>query len=231
MKGYFKALAFAAALLLAGPVAAQDAKDLVFDGYSHAQEGRDRVFLLRVRNTSNLPVTVRGRFLTINVYDTALPQTTVLSDMIIGAGLTHEVMVRWTDAPSYGYMRGLLILTDGDAYLTEAFDLWILPYRAITAVGIALALIVVFVLAKMRFSGRLRSGPSFKKHPRAPGGMVAHVVEFGDTVVSLANNFGGSWQDIVKANRLHPPYTLKPGSTIFIPKHDLRRPDEPQKPA
>jgi hypothetical protein len=229
MKGYFKALAFAAALLLAGPVTAQSAKDLAFEGYSHAQEGDDRVFTLHVRNTSSLPTTVRGRFLTINVYDTAPPQTTILSDLTIPAGQLQDVVVRWTDAPSYGYMRGLLILTDGDAYLTEAFDLWILPYRALAATGIALVLILVFVIVKVRLSGRLRRGPVFKKLPRAPSGMVAHVVDFGDTVVSLANNFGGTWQDIVKANRLHPPYTLKPGSTILIPKHDLRRPEEPMK--
>lgn len=62
------------------------------------------------------------------------------------------------------------------------------------------------------------------------GNYVAHIVEYDDTVVSLSNRFGVTWQDIVKANRMRPPYTLKVGKKILLPKHALKPPETQDKP-
>jgi LysM repeat protein len=61
---------------------------------------------------------------------------------------------------------------------------------------------------------------------RYPSGMTGYVVEFDDTVVTVANRFGVTWEDVVRANRLKPPYPLKVGEEILIPVHTLRNPED-----
>lgn len=68
-----------------------------------------------------------------------------------------------------------------------------------------------------------RKRPKRKKYP---SGMTGYVVEYGDTVVTVANRFEVTWEDVVRSNRLKPPYPLKPGSEILIPIHALRRSED-----
>jgi hypothetical protein len=44
------------------------------------------------------------------------------------------------------------------------------------------------------------------------------VVEKGDTIQTIANQFGVSWKTIVKLNKLKPPYHVVPGKRIKVPK-------------
>lgn len=70
---------------------------------------------------------------------------------------------------------------------------------------------------------------SRKKKKKYPSGMIGYVVEYGDTVVTIATRFEVTWQDIVRSNRLKPPYTIEPGDEILIPMHELRRPEDDEK--
>lgn len=72
--------------------------------------------------------------------------------------------------------------------------------------------------------------PKKKKRRRLPSGMTSYVVEFGDTVVTVANRFGVSWEDVVRANRLKPPYAIKVEKEILVPLHELRRPETTETP-
>lgn len=67
--------------------------------------------------------------------------------------------------------------------------------------------------------------PKMKKRRRLPSGMTGYIVEFGDTVVTVANRFGVTWEDVVRANRLKPPYVIKVGKEILVPFHELHRPE------
>ena len=41
----------------------------------------------------------------------------------------------------------------------------------------------------------------------------------GDTVKSISKKYNISIKEIIKSNKLKPPYVLKPGTTIILPKH------------
>jgi len=216
-----RVLAAAALTLGFAPfVFAQSPTPLSIVSVRHYGEGVDHVFAFEVANSSGQTITTRGRLVVINVYDASLPETIPISDINVPPNGTSTAMVRWDDAPLVGQMRVLLVLNDGQhASLVESYTFWILPlFEAAVFVGVT-SLTAALALAVMRLPRYLKS--------RVPPDMAAYVVEYDDTVVTLSNRFDVTWQDIVRANRLKPPYALKPGSRIFIPRHALHRPERP----
>lgn len=203
---------------LVSAVAAQTPSPLSVASVRHYGEGVDHVFEFEIANASDRDIMARGRLVVINVYDASLPSTIAIKDFVVPANGTSKVAVRWGDAPLLGQLRTLLVLNDGQrASLVESSVFWILPiFQAALFVGVAAAVIAVAIVA-LRLPKYLKA--------RVPPNMAAYVVEFDDTVVTLANRFDVTWQDIVRANRLMPPYELMPGKRIFIPKHGLRRPE------
>gem|GEM_PF-2725828 len=202
---------------LAPAVGAQEPTPISVAAVRHHGEGVDRVFEFDLANAGDAPVTTRGRLVVINVYDASLPVTIPVGDIVVPARGQATASVRWGDAPLVGQARVLLVLNDGrHASLVESRSFWIFPFvEAAAFAGIA-AFVAVLTLGLMRL-------PKFLK-TRVPSNMTPYVVEFDDTVVTLASRFDVSWQDIVRANRLKPPYELKEGRRILIPKHGLRRP-------
>jgi hypothetical protein len=208
---------------LAPFVSAQNPSPLTVVEARHYGEGVDHVFEFDVANADERGVTTRGRLVVINVYDASLPVTIPIRDVTIPGKGTATATVRWDDAPLLGQIRVLLVLNDGlHPSVVESYTFWILPLlQAAVFLGVA-ALTAALALAVMRLPNYLKT--------RVPPNMTPYVVEFDDTVVTLSNRFEVTWQDIVRANRLKPPYALKPGSRVFIPKHGLRRPERAAKP-
>lgn len=201
---------------------AQNPTPLKVVGVAHHGEGIDRVFEFTVSNSNPQPLTARGRLVIINVYDASLPVTVPISELMVPASGQAVAAVRWENAPLLGQVRTLLVLNDGQHdSLVESFTFWIVPVREAAVFLLTLALAVGLALLAMRLPRYLKT--------HVPSDRIAYVVEFDDTVVGLSNRFDVSWQDIVRANRLKPPYELKPGSRVFIPKHALRRPAAPSK--
>jgi hypothetical protein len=211
----------AAALIFIGCTSAaafaQSPTPLSVVSLRHYGEGVDRIFEFEVANSSDRAVAARGRLVVINVYAASLPQTISIPELNVPRNGTATAIVRWGDAPLLGQVRILLVLNDGQhASLVESYTLWILPLLEAAIFIAVAAFVVALALAIMRL-------PKFLK-TRVPPNMIAYVVEFDDTVVTLSNRFDVTWQDIVRANHLTPPYALKPGSRVFIPKHGLHRP-------
>ncbi|MEK7546491.1 MAG: LysM domain-containing protein [Patescibacteria group bacterium] len=213
-------IAIAAFIGVASAAFAQDSSPLSLASVRHHNEGVDHVFEFDIANASDRPVTARGRLVVINVYDASLPTTVQIREITVPAGGKSTVTARWDDAPLIGQVRTLLVLNDGQhASLVESRSFWILPLaQAAMFVGVAV-LAAAIALAAMRL-------PKYLKN-RVPPNMELYIAEFDDTVVTLAGRYDVTWQDIVRANRLRPPYALKPGSRVFIPKHALRRREAP----
>ncbi|HJV33275.1 MAG TPA: LysM peptidoglycan-binding domain-containing protein [Patescibacteria group bacterium] len=220
---HLRAIAAALFLLaLSAPVLAQSPTPLSVVSSRQYGEGVDRVFEFKVANSGERPVAARGRLVVINVYAATLPLTIPVREIVVPPGASTTAVVRWDDAPLLGQVRALLVLNDGQhASLVESYTFWIVPYLE-TAVFLAIAaLLIALALGAMRLPKYLKT--------RVPANMMPYVVEFDDTVVTLAARFDVTWQDIVRANRLKPPYTLKPGGRVLIPKHGLRRPEPETK--
>lgn len=211
-----------ASLAVASAALAQNPTPLKVVEVAHHRDGIDHVFEFTVSNSEPRPLTARGRLVVINVYDASLPVTVPINELIVPAGGEAVAIVRWENAPLLGQVRTLLVLNDGQHdSLVESFTFWIVPVLEAVAFLLALLLAAGLTILVMRLPRYLKA--------RVPSDMIAVVVEFDDTVVGLSNRFDVSWQDIVRANRLKPPYELKPGDRVFIPRHALRRPEKPAK--
>lgn len=54
-----------------------------------------------------------------------------------------------------------------------------------------------------------------------------YVVRAGDTLNSIAARFGVSVAELIRINRLAPPYIIYPGQTLYIPVAPDMRPPRP----
>ena len=53
--------------------------------------------------------------------------------------------------------------------------------------------------------------------PTATPGVTVYIVSFGDTLFSIAQAYGVSWEALAEANRLSYPYTIYVGQELVIP--------------
>jgi len=200
-------------------VAQADTTPLVLKSFTNSAAGADRVFGMDIQNNAPQDVIVHGRLVAISVYDATPAVVMSIPNATIKAGETKRFVTRWTDAPFVGRVRTLLVITDGkDPSLVASSDFWILPIKETAVFFGVLLFLIVLVLVLMRL-------PVYLKE-RVPDNMTPYRVEPGDSVVSISVRYNVTWQDIVKANKLKPPYDLKPGKRIFIPRHALQHPKE-----
>lgn len=221
-KRFAAILAFAA--LFAGAVRAQEAPSpFALRAYSHARVEGGYRFDFTVANAGASAARAQGRLVVLNVYDTRQPKTLPIAPFDVPGGGEASFSAVWPDPPRLGQVRALLVVNDGvRPSLVESFGFWIVPWKEGLAALAALALLAALGIGLPRLFRYLRE--------RVPSGMTAYIVEYDDTVMTLSSRFDVNWQDIVRANRLKPPYELQPGSRIFLPKHPLKRPSAPAKP-
>lgn len=231
------------------PAAVFAVNSLEVANFSHRQKGLDHILSFDVRNGEKRDAVVQGRFIVLNVYDTSPPVSIPLERLEIPAGEVVRASARWRNAPLLGQIRALLVLNGGPGMTSvEEFVFWTFPWPAFLALLGAILFSSGVALSVSRFlkkrksvprgpgpkrSKQMKSVKKEKKKPRKrpkrkkyPSGMTGYVVEYGDTVVTVANRFEVTWEDVVRSNRLKPPYPLKPGSEILIPIHALRRSED-----
>jgi hypothetical protein len=204
-------------------LAAAPTPNFALVSFQHHADGPDRVFELEVKNVTDQSADLRGRFVTISVYDTTQPTVMPIEDVQVAPHATQHLEIRWVGAPLAGRVRALLVLSGGTGpSYVQPFDFWLLPFDALVwAIGIILLAVLAVVVMRL-CRGR-------KHHEHIPANMTGYRVEFDDTVMTISNRYGVVWQDLVKANRLKPPYDLKPGQRLLIPRHPLTRPPETNK--
>lgn len=93
---------------------------------------------------------------------------------------------------------------------SDVITLWIIPWREIIAGGAILAIFLFFfaifkIIAKKKYGGK---------------GWSEYVVQVGETLEDLSNRFDVDWKKLAKTNKIKPPYILKPGQTILVPKKE-----------
>ncbi len=213
------------------PVLAQRISPVTARDVRQTPDGVDRVFSFTVVNALPRDFVVHGRVTVINVYDTSLPVTLPFDGLTVPAGGTAPVQVRWHDAPLAGQVRALIVVSDGlDPSYVAPMTFWLwpsLPNVGIVALGILFTLGVVLVwrLLRKRTKRPKVSAPAAR---RIPTNMLPYVVEPNDSLMSLTSRFDVSWEDLVRANRMMPPYELRPGKTILIPRHPLKSKPAPK---
>lgn len=65
-------------------------------------------------------------------------------------------------------------------------------------------------------SGKVVQSSSVQTSSYTPVTKGKHIVQQGETLYSLAFNYGRDWRDLASANNIAAPYTIYPGQTIYL---------------
>ncbi|MFA7628365.1 MAG: LysM peptidoglycan-binding domain-containing protein [Candidatus Dojkabacteria bacterium] len=86
--------------------------------------------------------------------------------------------------------------------------IWIIPYREILlALGAILLTILIVSMVKIA-----------KKAKYSGKGWDEYVVKAGESLGDLSMKFDVNWKTLARTNNIKPPYVIKPGDTILVPK-------------
>lgn len=223
------------ACMLALPAFAQELSPLSVRAAQQVPDGVDRIFKFTVANEGDRAALAHGRVVVMNVYSTSRPFSLPLEETAVPKNGTADVAVRWHDAPIFGRIRATVILNEGGSNATvTSYSFWLLPNGTLAGGGAAALLASIAIIhLLMRPREKKKPESDLKKERRAETAPVkpkplsstlTYRIEPDDSVMTLSARFDVSWQEIVRVNRLKPPYTLLPGKTIRIPRHPFKAP-------
>jgi hypothetical protein len=93
------------------------------------------------------------------------------------------------------------------AAITKDINFWVIPWNHIIYISLViLACATLCALRMLRFKKLVASSTIYE---------VAET----DDLVSIAAQNHVNWKRLAKINKLRPPYIIKKGSTLFVPKH------------
>jgi hypothetical protein len=99
--------------------------------------------------------------------------------------------------------------------LEKTVEFSVFPYKLVKNVAMVLALLVLLAVVKIVYD-------MLQKKNTQP-----YVVQANETLEIIAGKIGTRWKLIAKINNLKPPYSLKEGQNILVPKTKTRN----EKPA
>lgn len=91
---------------------------------------------------------------------------------------------------------------------TEKITVWILPWREFIAV-ISILLIIFIVIKVRQFIYKKKYGGI---------GWAVYTIKPGDSLKSIERRFEVNWATFVKTNKIDPPYTLRAGQKVKVPR-------------
>lgn len=164
-------------------------------------------FLLTLLNKGNVRIEPQGEIAIKNILGTKIDELKIPDRVIFPKG---EIVlpVEWGDIPFWvkfgGFTAAARIVYGPGLEATQTMTAVTLPWYVPTIFGgIVVLLILLWVTRKIL---RQREKKLLKEY----------IVQKGETVVSIAENFGMSWKKLARINGLKAPYTLGEGRKIFI---------------
>ena len=114
---------------------------------------------------------------------------------------------RWENPSAFNFVRASLLINYGDNQTIEKnISFFVIPWPLIFSFVV---LIILFFLGRLLWHLWLT---------KAKLTMESHTVEKKQTIMDIAKKYSVSWKKLARINRLKPPYILKKGDTLFIPK-------------
>lgn len=162
---------------------------------------------LEMKNDGNVHLMPKGN---IEITDIFGGWVATLSDVSLGTssfGKNTVVSVKWDRPSLIGRLTAKISVLYGDSQTATAKkSFWIVPW---TLVFIVVFLTMIFVFGKLFW--RLY-------YAKAKLKMTPYEVTGKETLAEIADKFSVSWEKLVRINNLKPPYALRAGETLFIPK-------------
>ncbi len=190
--------------------------DYNWDDYAHVVTPNDKQrFTLSFSNNGNAAITVEPKieinnFFGSDTQEVKIPETTLLQNEKI------NVPYDWDQKPFFGFFTAKATTTFYEydvannqninpKEITKTLSFWVIPWNIAAVVLAVLALILIYVLAKVFTMKKLRKMSK------------AYIVQDGETLVSIARKAGVGWKKLAKLNKLKPPYALNKGDKIQVP--------------
>jgi hypothetical protein len=162
---------------------------------------------LELKNDGNVHLMPKGN---IEITDIFGGWVATLNDISLGTsslGKTTVIPVKWEKPSLFGRLTAEISVLYGDGQTASAKkSFWIVPW---TLISIAVLLAIILVFGKLFW--RLYYAKSKLK-------MMPYEITGKETLAEIADKFDISWKKLVRINDLKPPYVLKTGETLFIPK-------------
>jgi len=86
--------------------------------------------------------------------------------------------------------------------------IWIIPYREII-LALGAIILTIFIISMVKL---------VRKAKYSGKGWDEYVVKAGETLGDLSIKFDVNWKTLARTNNIKPPYVIKPGDTILVPK-------------
>jgi LysM repeat protein len=131
----------------------------------------------------------------------------------IGRDTEAKTNTEWK-APLFGKFsftaEGVYQTKDGEeTFETSTITIWVIPWDLVAAEGLLLlALITIVVIRKLQYSAK-----KWKKYK----------ITKKDTLQSLSVKHKVKWEKLAEVNKIEPPYELKPGTVILVPKSSSKK--------
>ncbi|MCX6760358.1 MAG: DUF916 domain-containing protein [Candidatus Nealsonbacteria bacterium] len=162
---------------------------------------------LELKNDGNVHLMPKGN---IEISDVFGGWVATLGDLSLGTsslGHTTTVPIRWDKIPLIGLLTAKITIPYGDNQTATAKKTFLIIPWTLIAILILFAMIFIF--------GKLFRWLYFAKSKLK---MSPYKLAGKETLVEIADKFDVSWKKLARINGLKPPYILKKGDTLFIPK-------------
>ncbi|MBU0708092.1 LysM peptidoglycan-binding domain-containing protein [Patescibacteria group bacterium] len=167
-------------------------------------------YFISFENTGNVHLDLSGKVKIQNIFGRTIKSIEDVNFGIIMPDKPTSNFVNWTDPPVFGRFKATAEVTYGDGEVATATAvIWVIPYRLLILIAL---IIVIFIIIRLLFQLIVAKEKSK---------MGIHTVIEGDTIESIAEQYGLRWKYLARVNKLKAPYQIKVGQEILVPKENL----------
>lgn len=192
-----------------------------WENFTHTRtEDQKNTFNLTFKNQGNTAFYLKGNIKIKDILNTehkevTLPATTIFQED------TVDLNGIWQETPFFGFYTATaeievseIDVSNGKTVPIEKvireIHFSIVPVGAIIGAGTTILLAGLVITLRYRKLKKLIKSCS------------PYVVKEDETLEQIAKTHNIDWQHLAKVNKLKPPYSLKPGTTIIVPPEQIK---------
>lgn len=186
------------------------------------QEDGDILLHPEVKNTGNVSIDADVQITTRNILGFEREENGGVSPVLRGETSEWNFiynkpfwggLYRSSLAVEYDENEGATVGVNTEGKLTrlKGPTVWFFSPPKLLALLLEIVILAIIIFILLRIMKQRKKDAWIKKD------WVGHAVQADENINSLAKKFGVSWKDLAKANKLKPPYAIKPGDQIKVP--------------
>lgn len=217
-------LSFRTGLRVVVTVPGEQIRDLTIKNFTAQFDGNIIKTRMDVENTGNVSIDSNIKINLSSIFGTQVENVSNEFPILRGETSTYNIEIQrpfwggfFTLSPSVEFdssQEAQVGIRNEDSLKEITFQpvtIFIMPEP--TALVIEIVIILTIFGTILVFAKKFKKKSDFKKN-----WTKVYMVEDGEDLESVANKFGVSWSDLAKVNKLKPPYNIKKGNILNVPK-------------